>query len=140
MSRVMPYSPLHEPQKSVSEDRMREILSKNSAKAAQSPKEKSQQSLWPTAQKGNGLPAQPPRAAGKLEWADREPGSMGRYSKCHWYSVCQVSNGEQVSFQAWTRNPLTQGMRILEIGLPTFKAAIAVCQKGADEHYARGER
>lgn len=136
---VTPYQPLGKPEKHVSHDRMQEILSKNSSKAAQSPKEKPGPESWPKAPRENAPTAQPPRPAGKLQWAPREEGSMGRYDTSLWYSVCQTNHPEPM-FTAWTRNPLTSGMRILECGLPTFKAAIAVCQKDADERYARGER
>jgi hypothetical protein len=64
---------------------------------------------------------------------------MGRYDTSHWYSVCQTNHPDPM-FTAWTRNPLTSGMRVLECGLPTFRAAIEVCQKDADEHAARGDR
>ncbi len=118
---------------------MQEILSKNSSKAMQSAKQKSEPSIWPTERKENGLLPQPPRPVGKIQWAPREEGSMGRYDTSHWYSICQTNHPEPM-FTAWTRNPLTSGMRALECGLPTFKAAIEVCQKDADEHYARGDR
>lgn len=105
---------------------MQEILKKNTK-------------TWPTAPKENAPSVQPPRAAGKLVWADRDPGSMGRYDTTHWYSICQTNHPGPV-FTAWTRNLLTSGMRMLECGLPSFRAAIEICQKDADEHYARGDR
>lgn len=122
---VMPYQPMHKEQ-AVTQDRMQEILKKNAK-------------TWPTAPKENASSIQLPRTAGKLVWADRDPGSMGRYDTTHWYSVCQTNHPGPV-FTAWTRNPLTSGMRMLECGLPSFRAAIEICQKDADEHYARGDR
>lgn len=105
----------------------------------QSPQAKSGPESWPKAPRENAPTSQPPRPSGKLEWVPRMEGSMGRYDTSCWYSVCQTNHPEPM-FTAWTRNPLTSGMRVLECGLPTFKAAIAVCQKDADERYARGER
>jgi hypothetical protein len=125
---VMPYSPMAQPEKHVTQDRMKEILERNSGKP------------WPTATKEEAAPKDPPRPAGKLEWEDRLRGSMGRYTKCHWYSCCQIGQGESATFEVWTRQPLTGGMKQFAVGLKTFREAIDVAQKDADEHHARGER
>lgn len=122
------YPTLRQPSREVSPDRMREILGRNS-KAA-----------WPTAPKQNAPTTQPPRPVGPLQWAPREAGSMGRYDTSHWYSCCQINRGDVATFEAWTREPLTGGMKQIAVGLSTFRAAIDACQKDADEHYARGDR
>jgi hypothetical protein len=119
---------------------MQQILSKNSSKATQSPKEKSGPKSWPTASQENASLNQPPRPIGKLVWADREPGSMGRYTTCHWYSCCQIGQPPNERFEVWTREPLTGGMKQLVVGLPSWEAGRAAAQKDADEHYARGDR
>lgn len=136
----MPYSPMGKPEKQVSQQRMREILEKNSSKAAQSPQAKSGAELWPKASKQDAIPAQPPRPIGKLVWLEREPGSMGRYTACHWYSCCQVNIGTRETFEVWTREPLAGGMKQLAVGLASFKEGREVAQKDADEHYGQGDR
>lgn len=140
MSRQIPYSPMGKPQAHVTQDRMRAILEKNSSKAAQSAQQKSGLESWPAASKENAASAQPPRPSGKLEWEERLPGSMGRYTKCHWYSCCQIGQGDSATFEVWTRNPLTGGMKQLAIGLKDFNEGRRVAQADADEHYARGDR
>lgn len=112
---------------------MREILQRNSLGVQE-------EIAWPTAPKERQAPNQPPRPIGKIRWAPREPGSMGQYDVSHWYSVCQVNFGTRETFEAWTREPLTGGMRMMECNLPTYQAARELCQKDADEHYARGDR
>jgi hypothetical protein len=116
------------PQKPVTQTRMKEILERNSGKP------------WPAATKEEAAPKNPPRPGGKLVWLDREPGSMGRYTACHWYSCCQIGQGDSATFEIWTRQPLTNGMKQLAVGLRTFKEGMELAQKDADEHYARGDR
>jgi hypothetical protein len=140
MGRITPHQPMRAAQTPVTQDRMQEILSKNSSKAAQSRNEKSGAEPWPVAPKETPASGQPPRPIGKLIWADREPGSMGRYTSCHWYSCCQIVRGAEVTFEVWTRAPLTGGMKQLVIGLKSFKDGIEAAQKDADEHYAQGDR
>lgn len=65
---------------------------------------------------------------------------MGRYDTSHWYSCCQINRGTVATYEAWTREPLTGGMKQIAVGLSTHRAAIEACQKDADEHYARGDR
>lgn len=65
---------------------------------------------------------------------------MGRYTTCHWYSCCQIGQPPNETYEVWTRNPLTGGMKQLVVGLKTFKEGIQAAQKDADEHYARGDR
>lgn len=122
----MPYQPMRKA-KDVSQDRMQEILQKNAK-------------TWPTLPKENAPATQPPRPNGKLAWADREPGSMGRYTVCHWYSCCQIGQGADATFEVWTRQPLTSGMHPLKMGLKTWKEAQALAQADSDEHFARGDR
>lgn len=106
----------------------------------QSPQEKSGPESWPAASKQGGTASQPPRPRGMLEWEDRLPGSMGRYTKCHWYSCCQIGQGASARFEVWTRNPLTGGMTQLALGLKDFNEGRRVAQADADEHYARGDQ
>lgn len=139
---VMPYQPMGKPQKQVTQDRMQEILSKNCPQAAQSGEARSPApAVWPTETKqGTGSSQAPPQPAGKLVWADREPGSMGRYTVCHWYSCCQIGQPPNETFEVWTREPLTSGMKQLVIGLKSFKEGIEAAQADADMHYAKGDR
>jgi hypothetical protein len=140
MGRITPYQPMGR-QDHVSQDRMREILSKNCPQAAQSGEARNPApAVWPTETKHGNGPSQPPRPVGKLIWADREPGSMGRYTACHWYSCCQIGKSPNETFEVWTRNPLTGGMTQLVVGLKSFKEGIAAAQADADMHYARGDR
>jgi hypothetical protein len=108
--------------------------------AGQSPKEKSGLQSWPTAFKETSAADQPPRPVGKLVWADREPGSMGRYTTCRWYSCCQIGQPPNETFEVWTRAPMTGGMRPLKAGLKTWKEAQALAQADADERSTKGER
>lgn len=141
MSRITPYQPFRASKEPVSQNRMQEILSKNSSKAAQSGEARSSApESWPTTSRENASSTQPPRPVGKLIWAAREPDSMGRYDTTHWYSCCQIGQPPNETFEVWTRVPLTGGMKQLAIGLKTFGDGIRAAQADADEHYARGER
>jgi len=70
-----------------------------------------------------------------LRWQPREPGSMGQRSTCDGYSVCEIHSGEDgevVTFETWTRNPLTGGMTSLAVGLTDWREARKVAQADAD--------
>ena len=128
MKRSGSFPALRGESREISQDRMREILERNSGMR------------WPTAPKDNAPTTQPPRPSGPLVWEERMPGSMGRYTTCRWYSCCQIGQGESATFEVWTREPLTSGMKPLALGLKTFREAIALAQKDADERSARGDR
>lgn len=150
MSPVAPYVPVHRPPLAteVDQTRMAEKLAKRSkshvsvdvSPAGQSRNEKSDPESWPKAPRENAPSTQPPRPLGKLIWAERDVGSMGRYTTCHWYSCCQINRGTEVTYEVWTREPLTSGMKQLAVGLASFSEGIKLAQADADEHFARGDR
>lgn len=65
---------------------------------------------------------------------------MGRYDTSHWYSCCQIGQPPNATFEVWTREPLTGGMKQLAVGLKSWDEGRAVAQQDANEHYARGDR
>lgn len=65
---------------------------------------------------------------------------MGRYDISHWYSVCQIGQPPNHTFEVWTREPLTGGMKQLAVGLKTWEEGRALANRDAHEHYTRGDR
>jgi hypothetical protein len=133
----MPWQPMRPPEKHVSQERMREILSRRSGKT-QSPQEKSDPTAWPAASGETRAPKAPPRAVGKLQWQKPEAGSLGVRTVCEWYSCCKVMLDGEWKYEVWTRAPLTGGMRQLAIGLPSFEEGRKVAQADADSHSNSG--
>ena len=89
---------------------------------------------WPmTAGSTASAPTAPPRAQGPLKWQPREPGSMGQRSTCEWYSVCEIHCGDEVTFETWTRNPLTGGMTQIAVGLADWREARKIAQADANQ-------
>jgi hypothetical protein len=131
MSPVTPYSPLHEPAKHVSHDRMQEILAKRSG-ATQSPKAKEAQSAWPTASKDHAPEPPPPRSREPLQWQRREEGVYGARTVDEWYSWCMVVVDGKRTYETWTREPLTGGMKQIAVGLGSLVEAKAAAQADAD--------
>lgn len=78
-------------------------------------------------------PAIPPRAKAPLVWLEREPGSMGCRTECGWYSCCEIHQGDKVTLEVWTREPLTSGMRQLAVGLSSWEEARGIAQADADK-------
>jgi hypothetical protein len=132
MSKIQPYSPIHPPHKEVSQARMREILAKHSPNAAQSPKAKEAQSVWPSASKDPAPEPPPPRSREPLQWQKPEAGSTGVRTVCEWYSCCKVMLDGKWNYEVWTREPLTGGMKNLAMGLASFEAGRAIAQADAD--------
>lgn len=121
-------------------DKMFQKLAKRSkpsvdvALETQSPQAKSEPESWPKApgQATDRLPPQPPRNPGKLVWLDRDPGSEGRRTSCGWYSCCRIVRNGVETFEVWTREPLTAGMKQLAIGLSTFRDGMKIAQEDND--------
>jgi hypothetical protein len=57
---------------------------------------------------------------------------MGQLSECGWYSVAEIHIDVKVTFETWTRNPLTGGMTQLAVGLTDWRDARKVAQADAD--------
>lgn len=111
---------------------MQEILAKHAPHAAQSPKEKSDLKVWPTA---NGTP--PDTAAHRptpvtLQWQRPEAGSMGVRTVCENYSCCKVMLDGVWQYEVWTREPLTGGMKQIALNLPSFAEGQKVAQAHAN--------
>jgi hypothetical protein len=105
---VTPFSPLGKPQEHVSQERMQEILSKNSSKARQSPQEKS------------GL---------KLEWEVpvlTSPEKTTGYviSSCGRYRIDKVGR----SYTSWRRAMVRDHLNTLLGDRNTLEAAKALCE------------
>ena len=58
---------------------------------------------------------------------------MGQRSTDERYSVCEIHIGDKVTFETWTRNPLTGGMTQLAVGLTDWRDARKVAQADADK-------
>jgi hypothetical protein len=131
MSKIQPYSPIREPQKHVSHDRMQEILAKRSH-AARPAKPEEAQSAWPTVSKDHAPEPPPPRSREPLQWQRREEGAFGARTVDEWYSWCMVVVDGKRTYETWTREPLTGGMKQLAVGLGSLVEAKAVAQADAD--------
>ena len=57
---------------------------------------------------------------------------MGQRSTCEWYSVCEIHLGDQVTYETWTREQLTGGMKQLAVGLTDWRDARKMAQADAD--------
>ncbi len=105
---VTPYSPMGKPEKPVSQERMQEILSKNSSKATQSPQEKS---------------------GAKLEWEApvlTSPEKTTGYviSSCGRYRIDKVVR----CYASWRRAMARDHLNTLLGNRDTLEAAKALCE------------
>lgn len=108
MSKIQPYSPLHKPQKPVSQDRMQEILSKNSSKATQSPQEKFS------------LKWLPPERTG--------PGTAMMRSECGQFRIDKVESQLSVGYTCWRLRAADRGLNQRLGSAGTKEEAIALCE------------
>jgi hypothetical protein len=130
MSRVIPYSPMHEPRKEVSMERMQEILAKHTVSR--------ETNAGLAERSGAGLPNQP---AGfdspaplhpPLEWEKpKSRDQMAVVTKCGRYSCCKIILNGRVTYECWALVPGVWFTQIA-LGLPSFDAAKAIAQKHAD--------
>lgn len=119
------YNPMHGPQKSVSFDRMKQILETHvhekveigpmGSKAVESPK------------------AKPAEACLDLEWKKPEKGVMAVTTKCGRYRCVKIVLNGETTYELW-RNPLGAKWEQLEVRLPDFVTA----QRKAQEDHAKG--
>jgi hypothetical protein len=125
MSRPIPYSPMHEPRKEVSFERMQQILARRTSPQVELQAEPA----------GETPQAESPTVP--LEWEKpKSRDQMALLTKCGRYSCCKIVLNKRVTYECWALVPGVWFTQIA-LGLPSFDAAKAVAQKHADAKAAK---
>lgn len=133
MSRVIPYSPMHEPRKEVSMERMNQILAKHT-KVEVMPDAVPEQSIRSLAEHASNVVAGAASAENtpRLEWEKpKSRDQMAVVTKCGRYSCCKIILNSRVTYECWALVPGVWFTQVA-VGLESFAKAQEIAQKHAD--------
>lgn len=124
----MPYQPMKEPQKEVSQADMLAILEKHAKKNNSGPN-----TVQPKTEAVVANPA-PARVLANLEWNKPEPGATGVRTTCGRYSCSKVTINGKTTYEAWRLVP-DHWFKQIAIGLESFEAV----KQAVDEDFRRAQ-
>ena len=132
MSREIPYQPIREPRKEVSQQDMLNILEKHSKRLSKG--------VMPDAAAGSRSTAEPPHveagvasAENTLRWNKPDRGATGVRTACGRYSCSKVTVNGKTTYEAWKLIPDASWFKPLAVGLDSFETAKRV----VDEDFKR---
>jgi hypothetical protein len=115
MSREIPYQPMGEPRKQVSQSDMQAILQKHAVRT--------------------GVPVPQPKP---LEWNRPEKGATGVRTTCGRYSCSKVTVNDKTSYEVWKLVPDGSWYRQLAVNLESFDAAKRIANEDLQRYGGSG--